>query len=89
LATTEVASKKAISIYPNPAKNEFALKFNSKVTGKVFVEIFDASGKIVSNQKVDPSITENINIQHLPNGVYIVKASGIGVDYSTKLIVNN
>lgn len=85
LATSDVNANKAISIYPNPAKNEFFLKSANAISGKVIVEIFDASGKLVSSQKVAAS--EAISTQSLPNGVYVVKASGLGVDYSSKLMI--
>ena len=88
LATNEVMAAKGFSIYPNPAKNEFYLNFKNSILGKVNVEIYDASGKVVSTQQIDPSAKEAINTQKLPNGVYIVKATGIGVNYSSKMIVN-
>lgn len=85
LATNDVNAAKAFSIYPNPAKNEFFLKSNKSILGKVSVEIFDASGKLVSSQKI--AATEAVNTQALPNGVYVVKATGLGVDYSSKLMI--
>lgn len=85
LATSDVNATKAFSIYPNPAKNEFFLKSNQSIAGKLSVEIFDASGKLVSSQK--SAASEAVNTQALPNGVYVVKVSGLGVDYSTKLMI--
>ncbi|OWK74082.1 metalloprotease [Flavobacteriaceae bacterium JJC] len=85
LAASDVNADKAISIYPNPAKNEFFLKSANKVLGKINVEIFDASGKMVSNQKI--SSAEAVNTQALTNGVYVVKVSGVGVNYSSKLLI--
>lgn len=88
LATNEVTSVKGFNIYPNPAKNEFYLNFKNNILGKVNVEIYDASGKLVAQQQIDPSSKEAINTQKLSNGVYVVKASGIGVNYSSKIIVS-
>jgi len=88
LATSDVSAEKAISIYPNPAKNEFFLNIKGNILGKVKVEIFDASGKLVSSQKIDASAKESINTQSLPNGVYVVKASGLGFEHSSKLLIN-
>ena len=85
LATSDVNVDKAMSIYPNPAKNEFFLKAANKTLGKVNVEIFDATGKLVSSQKI--SATDAVNTQSLVNGVYVVKVSGIGVNYSSKLMI--
>jgi hypothetical protein len=85
LATNNVNATKAFSIYPNPAKNEFFFKSNQSVLGKLSVEIFDASGKLVSSQKM--AATESVNTQALPNGVYVVKVAGLGVNYSSKLMI--
>ena len=85
LATSDVNAAKAYSIYPNPAKNEFFLKSNKSILGKINVEIFDASGKMVSNQKI--SAADAVSTQALPNGVYIVNVTGLGVSYSSKLMI--
>ncbi len=85
LATNEADASKAMSIYPNPAKNEFFIKSAKNILGKVSVEIYDASGKLVSSQKISSS--EAVNTQSLQNGVYIVKVAGLGVNYSSKLMI--
>ena len=85
LATNEADSNKSMSIYPNPAKNEFFIKSAKSILGKVAVEIYDASGKLVSSQKIAP--TDAVNTQSLPNGVYVVKVAGLGVQYSSKLMI--
>lgn len=85
LSTNDVSATKAMSIYPNPAKNEFFLKSNKSILGKLTVEIFDASGKLVSSQKAVAD--EAVNTQALPNGVYVVKVTGLGVEYSSKLMI--
>lgn len=85
LATSDVSTNKAMSIYPNPAKDEFFIKSEKNVLGKVSVEIYDASGKLVSSQKI--SSTDAVSTQALPNGVYVVKVVGLGVQYSSKLMI--
>lgn len=85
LATSNVVSNKSMSIYPNPAKDEFFIKTATNVLGKVNVQIYDASGKLVSSQKISSS--DAVNTQALPNGVYIVKVEGLGVSYSSKLMI--
>jgi extracellular elastinolytic metalloproteinase len=89
LSTDEVqAVKNTISIYPNPAKNEFFINFPSKTLGKVSVEIYDMSGKLVSSEdKISPDAKKSISIDRLINGTYLVKVKGIGIDATSKLIV--
>lgn len=85
LATNEADMNKSIGIYPNPAKNEFFIKSAKNILGKVNVQIYDASGKLVSSQKV--SASDAVNTQTLPNGIYVVKVEGLGVQYSSKLMI--
>ena len=87
LATGENTAGKSVSIYPNPAKNEFFLDIKGNTLGKVNVSIYDASGKLVSSQKVDAAAKQAVNTQNLPNGLYVVKATGLGFEYSSKLLI--
>ncbi|MDR6158089.1 extracellular elastinolytic metalloproteinase [Chryseobacterium sp. SLBN-27] len=89
LATDEVnAANNTISIYPNPAKNEFFINFPPKILGKVSVEIYDMSGKLVSSEdKISPDAKRSISTDKLVNGTYVVKVKGIGIDTTSKLIV--
>lgn len=85
LAASDVNADKALSIYPNPAKNEFFLKSSQNTLGKLNVEIFDATGKLVTSQKI--SGADAVNTQALVNGLYVVKVTGLGVNYSSKLLI--
>jgi extracellular elastinolytic metalloproteinase len=89
LATDEVkVTKNNISIYPNPAKNEFFINFPDKTIGKASVEIYDMSGKLVSSEdKISPDGKKAISTDKLINGTYMVKVKGIGIDAATKLLI--
>lgn len=89
LATDEVkVVKNNISIYPNPAKNEFFINFPEKTLGKASVEIYDMSGKLVSSEdKISPDGKKAISTDKLINGTYMVKVKGIGIDAATKLLI--
>lgn len=90
LGTEEVKiAKNNISIYPNPAKNEFFINFPSNTLGKVSVEIYDMSGKLVSSKdKISPDAKKAISTSSLINGTYMVKVKGAGIDVASKVIVN-
>jgi len=90
LGTEEVnIVKNNISIYPNPAKNEFFINFPSNTLGKVSVEIYDMSGKLVSSEdKISPDAKKAISTSRLINGTYMVKVKGAGIDVASKVIVN-
>jgi hypothetical protein len=89
LATDEVkAVKNTISIYPNPAKNEFFINFPSNTLGKVSVEIYDMSGKLVSSEdKISPDAKKAISTDKLVDGTYMVKVKGLAIDANSKVIV--
>lgn len=91
LATDEVKTVKnnTISIYPNPAKNEFYINFPSNTIGKVSVEIYDMSGKMISSEdKISPDAKKAISTDKMINGTYMVKVKGLGIDTVSKVIVN-
>lgn len=85
LGNSEVAAGKITSIYPNPAKNEVFLKSSENIFGKVNVEIFDDSGKLVSQKKI--SHANSFDVRMLQNGVYTVKLTHSGIDYSFRLLI--
>lgn len=89
LSTEEVkAIKNTISIYPNPAKDEFYINFPSNTLGKVSVEIYDMSGKLVSSEdKISPDTKKAISTNSLISGTYMVKVKGLGFDATSKVIV--
>lgn len=91
LSTQETSSVKdnAISIYPNPAKNEFFINFPKNTLGKLNVEIYDMSGKLISTEnKISPDSKKAISTSNLMNGTYLVKINGMGIDATSKVIIN-
>ncbi|REC64855.1 metalloprotease [Chryseobacterium flavum] len=90
LSTDETTSIKntKISIYPNPAKDEFYINFPGNTLGKVSVELYDMTGKLVSSEdKISPETKKAISTSNLVNGTYIVKVKGLGIEAASKVIV--
>lgn len=90
LATNEVKTIKdnKVLIYPNPAKDEFYINFPSNTLGKVSVELYDMSGKLVSSEdKISPDAKKAISTSNLVNGTYMVKIKGLGFEASSKVMV--
>lgn len=85
LASGENELSKPITVYPNPAKNEFYLKTSGNSLKLFSVEIFDSSGKLISQQRVFGN--EAINVQNLSNGVYQIKISNLQTKFFTRLII--
>ncbi|PQA95253.1 metalloprotease [Chryseobacterium shigense] len=89
LSTEEIkTAKNSLSIYPNPAKDEFYINFPSNTIGKVSLEIYDMSGKLVSSEdKISPDAKKAVSTNNLINGTYMVKIKGLGFEASSKVIV--
>lgn len=86
LSTSDVSAKQ-ISIYPNPAKNEITIQAPTSISGVTMVSVYDMTGKLVMSEKMNLSQQKTLDITKLSNGVYLLKAEGIGVSFSQKIIV--
>ena len=86
LAVSDVSAAKSTTIYPNPAKTDFNIKFAND--GKYNVVVYDMSGKIAVNYgqvSVNNKVV-NLPIKLLP-GKYFVNISQDGVSYTKELLV--
>ncbi|UQB69362.1 T9SS-dependent M36 family metallopeptidase [Epilithonimonas zeae] len=89
LGTAEVVTTKKVTLYPNPANKEVFIKTNGvKILGKIKVSIFDLSGKKIDEQIIDSNADQPVNTTGLPSGVYLISGDGIGLNFSSKLIIN-
>lgn len=87
LATNEIKVLNGVMVYPNPAKTEIYFKSATPMIGKTNISVYDASGKLVLQDKLDIS-NQSINISTLPNGVYVVKGENLSTKFSQKILVN-
>lgn len=69
-------------IFPNPAQDIVQIKGKSRIYK---IRITELSGRIVSNYKVNKSISE-IDISNLASGIYIVTCTTSTSSYSKKLV---
>ncbi|MDF2551305.1 MAG: C-terminal target protein [Chryseobacterium sp.] len=77
-----------IAIYPNPAKDEFFIYLKDYTIGKVHVQVYDMSGKLVlSENRSSPDSRILVSTKDFENGVYVVKLQGVGIDITSKIIV--
>lgn len=87
LAAAETNAGRGVTLFPNPAKNEIFFKTLAKTQGKVFVTVYDLSGKLVLQDKIDLN-SNSLNTSSLSNGVYMVKGEGMGVQFTEKVVIN-
>lgn len=80
--------KSLVAIYPNPAKDEFFIYLKDHTIGKVDVQIYDMSGKLVlSENRSSPDSRILVSTKDFENGVYVVKLQGVGIDIRSKIII--
>lgn len=86
LGVNNTVVKNTAVIYPNPAKDEihFSVKGSKGIS---VVKIYDLSGKLVQESRVDLNSSDALPITNLKNGVYVVKGEGLGVNFAEKIIV--
>jgi subtilisin-like proprotein convertase family protein len=78
-------------VYPNPSNGIFNLEFNSKNTSDVEINVFDMMGRSILKRvfKNKPTnFKENINIQNISSGIYILQVKRGNEISSQKLQIN-
>ncbi len=63
-----------VKIFPNPARNKFYIE-SSEMIGNL--RLIDVSGQVIKNVAVDQLRLE-INVQHLPAGIYVMQIHTAG-----------
>lgn len=65
---------KTVEIFPNPAKNQLTISNPSDIQIKK-IELIDFSGRIVQRWKAQELGKNTLNIQQIPHGIYLIKAT--------------
>lgn len=87
LAVNDVENLNVMSIYPNPTKGGITIKID-QYKGLANIKVFDFNGRVVL--KLDNQQFENqkqIDLSSLQSGMYLIKVTGVGLDYVEKVIV--
>ena len=83
--THDVLREAALILYPNPVTNSVKISLDINLFNSV--QVVDLTGKTVLHTNIDKNIT-NLNVSHLQNGVYLVRATGKGGIKTQKLIIS-
>ena len=84
--SSDELNSEEFKIYPNPTKDKMTIEYsgNTKITK---YEIIDLTGKIIKSVKANSSI-QNIEIQDVQNGIYILRAQ-VGSEFILKKLLVN
>jgi hypothetical protein len=80
-------NNKNVSIYPNPVKDNLNINIKD-FSGEVSVKIIDINGREVLNKDINNFNTSNaLDLSAFSSGIYVLKLSGEGLNYSEKIIL--
>ncbi len=62
-----------VLIYPNPSEGLFKLTFNNPLKAKLDVFVYNTTGQQLHHESIpEGEIVTNLNLRHLPRGMYIL-----------------
>lgn len=79
-----------VSIFPNPAKNQFNVSFNNDKSSFVTIQFFNLQGKLIQEKQISNVKAGTIvpmNVEGYPNGMYLLKLIGEKESAVFKIIV--
>ncbi len=84
LGINDLQNSLDLVVGPNPAQDYIQVNFRNTNT-PITIDIFDISGQLVHAQQLEHS-GQHINISHLPNAYYMVKATQQQISVSKKIM---
>jgi hypothetical protein len=89
--TVQITGTKSFSVYPNPAKDNFAITLNDETLGKTIITVINGTGTKVMEVETDKQsedFYQVIPIKNLNEGVYYVRVTVDQVNvYNTKIVI--
>lgn len=81
-----------LTIYPNPSTDVMKVSFDLKKSAYITIDVVDLAGKqliSVASGKFNGSITREINVSNLPQGMYLLKIDVDGKAATQKITVTH
>ena len=76
------------SVYPNPSQGKMAINWNSSTNGNAKLSLFGVDGKLVKQLDINETAGANhldLNVDSLPNGVYMMVIESQSGIYTSKV----
>lgn len=77
-------SQKKLNIYPNPTSGIVTIDLPSEKLENSIIEVYTLAGSKVLSQRIN-SVSDQINLQELKSGTYILRLNKEGIIYSEKI----
>ncbi|MBD0831438.1 T9SS type A sorting domain-containing protein [Aestuariibaculum sediminum] len=83
------AFKNTVSVYPNPSKGEFTVKFNNRLGNTVHLGVYDIRGRLIYSEAYSRAgeLHEVISLSQAQSGIYILKLDDGFHQTSKKIII--
>ncbi len=86
LSTTDIENEIQLSVYPNPAKDQLNISFDTQLDGNIFMKISDITGRIIQQNILDSS-DNTIDLSQFSTGSYILSIQNGNAVYTEQIIV--
>ncbi|MFM7722411.1 MAG: T9SS type A sorting domain-containing protein [Bacteroidota bacterium] len=74
-----------VSVFPNPANDNISIEFPENFVGGD-IQVLDLTGKAIIREKITQGSLKKVNIESLNNGVYLIKISHNGAQYTERIV---
>lgn len=64
-------------LFPNPARNEIRIEINDPATDLLTIRVFNLQGQMLMEKQIAPRHQYELDIQHLPTGLYLLQVAGL------------
>lgn len=80
----------AMTVYPNPARENVTVQFNSTQESNYNLQVTDVTGRIVYAYSGEAQVglnSRDINLSEIQSGVYLIKVESAGYNETTRLVI--
>lgn len=80
-----------VAVFPNPASDAVTIAWQPLGVATAGITVADAAGRILLRDELQGTATQgtkDIDITHLPSGVYMITVDAGGTRYVSKLVIN-
>jgi hypothetical protein len=80
----------SLKVYPNPSMDLVTIQLHHLQSHFAFIEITDMMGSVILSETFDVkdrTLSQSYHLQHLPGGIYLIKAGDHSIRLSEKIIL--
>ncbi|HNL07701.1 MAG TPA: T9SS type A sorting domain-containing protein, partial [Chitinophagales bacterium] len=83
----DIVATDFVSLYPNPATDGVTIWVEAPTSTTATLQLFDVTGKLVFQNKINTNTTQYIAVDQLPKGVYYAQILTTDKQYRQELVV--